>query len=522
MNTNINKNSLARHNFGTETWVLSTLLLYTGFFFFYQLGHFPAIHADETKSIYRGIQLLESGKNPLYGQNDYTGSFFYLYLGAIVEFFSMKLKYFRLLGVLLNFLVIIWLTAILKKRLGGWNALLFLFLTNACLQTLYSRFAWEVMALNWFFGALALGGMVAWIESEKKSILGLVLFFTGSFWGVMNHYIFIALTIAVFLALALLLTHSRDKKFQQIWIGCAIHGISLIIFYIFKGSWNHMGSTAYAWVIFLWAMSVGVGVYSQKLRVAFPMWVHQKFLTWIILGIIGALSLRFIWFHAHGLLGVLNGELILRRIFSYDSPLPIQILLYSYSAVLLALYGWALFHELRRRDAEFWKLFILLLPICYVGYFGFLVTKTSLRYYNVLGLIIPFSICILPWSLKWLRGFVLAAGIYFISMHGWFWSERINPPLRTPVYFSVGLYRKETSFHFVDVRLLYQKLKEKGICRYRGRKDDLLQFTVFLEGPLSFYRDADGFKCTSKQVAHVTYCPECREPPYFLKILKIE
>lgn len=67
----------------------------------------------------------------------------------------------------------------------------------------------------------------------------------------------------------------------------------------------------------------------------------------------------------------------------------------------------------------------------------------------------------------------------------------------------------ETSKHLLGIPPVYELLKHEGICRYEAE--------FFIQEPLEFLRQAEGWDCANPTLATIEYCPAC-EATFFYSV----
>lgn len=493
----------------------------------YRFASFPGLHGDEAWAGLRALDHMDRGLFTLHGMRYYAGSLYPYVLSRIFEARGASVESLRLPGLVLN-VAGMGLFLLLLLRQSKRSAALFLALScTSLLLLLQSRLAWEVMAWNLFGQACLVAVAQVFLARQRPSALLAWLFFTVSVLGALNHFVFVSWNLAFALASAVLWASGRDSAHtSRFFLLNALGMAAVLTACVLQWRLDDETFQRHPAVVLtvlavlpliatgLWvALGPGLERLTGPVRAWSARWLQGLGANRKRGRILAAVVLTpFVGMHTLGFSSALSNDLLYRRLFGYEPPLPVRVAGFLFVAGAVATIGIACVRALRAYvsgapDAHgaFWA---FLLPL-YAACFPLFTSRESARHYLLLTVALFYAGAVLvPRYLPELRPRLLAGALVFAAAtQGLAWWNLTSPP-RPPLDFRVA-WRKETSRHLLNITPVYEQLKREGVCHYEAE--------FFIQEPLEFLRRADGWSCTNPAPAAIEYCPTC-ETSFFYAV----
>jgi hypothetical protein len=508
-----------------QTAVLLVLGISAAVMMLYHFASFPGLHGDEAWTGLRALEHSERGFFTLHGMRFYAGSLYPYLLSLVFKARGASVESLRLPGLVLNLTGLGILFALLLRQSARSVGLFVALSCTSLLLLLEARIAWEVMAWN-LFGLACLATVAhAFLHRGNSSPLVAWLFFTVSILGALNHFVFVSWSLAFALASAVLWWSGRageqaSRFFRLNALGMAGVVIACILQWrLGDEAFQRHSTVVLVALVALPFVATGLWVVSapafERLTHAVQAWRASRVggsrlrrrRIWLIAALV-----PFVIMHSIGFSGVLSNDVLCRRLFGYEPPLAFRIAGLGFVAVVLGAVAVACVRTLRAfwvdaadTHGAFWA---LLLPL-YAACFPIFTARESARHYLLLTLALFYAGAVLvPRYLPQFRTRLLGVALAFAAVTqavAW-WNLR-SPP-RPPLDFRIG-WRRETSKHLLNITPVYELLKREGICRYEAE--------FFIQQPLEFLRQAEGWNCANPTVATIEYCPTC-EATFFYSI----
>ncbi|RKH36546.1 MULTISPECIES: hypothetical protein [Corallococcus] len=506
-----------------QTTVLLALGLSAAVMMVHDFASFPGLHADEAWAGLRALEHLERGFFTLHGMRYYAGSLYPYALSLVFKARGASVESLRLPGLILNVAGLGILLLLLLRQSARSAGLFVALCCTSLLLLLEARIAWEVMAWNLFGMACLVAVAHAFLVRGSTSALTAFLFFAVSLVGVLNHFVFVSWSLAFALASAVLWWRGRasaptSRFFVLNAVGLAPVFIACVLQWrLDDDSFRHHPTLVLSSLVALPLLATGLWralvPVLERHTPSLQAWCSarlegsrvRKPHVWLMVVLV-----PFLIMHAIGLLGVLGNDVLYRRLFGYVPPLALRIAGLLFVGVLIVAVVVACLRTVRafRQDATdphgaFWA---LVLPL-YAACFPLFTSRESPRHYLLLTLALFYAGAVLiPSHLPRIRTRLLAVSLVFAAAtQAVAWWNLGSPP-RPPLDFRIG-WRKETSKHLQDIAPVYALLKREGICHYEG--------DFFIQQPLEFLRQAEGWSCANPAPATIEYCPTCAATFFF-------
>jgi hypothetical protein len=467
-----------------------------------RLGDVPGLHGDEAWFALRALEMTRGESPSWHGMNEHSGGIYPYLVSLVFRGAGVSVLTLRLPSVALAVVTIATLAglAALVGR-GAQSALrVILLAAGSILLTGEWRLAWEVTALGPFLAALALlatAGFLRAGEAPRTRAAWAFVLFAASIAGVVNHFIFLALLLALAGA-SLALVALRARGGAAILIVTSSNllvsgAIALVKLVSFERAWV---PPAWGWLLVLIAAGESIAA-SALLGSDVVSWVervvqkHDDVVRGALLLVFGAGGMAFAGYHGLAFVETLANDVVVQRLTSRSLPRPVGIASLVFAIALLGLYGRALARLLRSAaEIDPAAAFLSIVPLATMAALPVLIRYNSIRYYILPHLTLMLAVAIAdplidPRAARWVTP--------ALAVHAFALAAAILPTLLEPRPYDSVVPRRfplgrtsETSAHFLPTADVHARLCADGATALKTDE------RWFLGLPLRFYRAADG------------------------------
>ncbi|PIR15420.1 MAG: hypothetical protein COV48_14445, partial [Elusimicrobia bacterium CG11_big_fil_rev_8_21_14_0_20_64_6] len=221
--------------------------------------------------------------------------------------------------------------------------------------------------------------------------------------------------------------------------------------------------------------------------------------------------LAFIVWHLAPLIQIFAGPVIFKRMFSYQLPGLLSVLLYAWGVFLAVLLVWTSVRAWHDESLGFHERTLLLWPAAFAAVFILFRHTSSLRYYSLPALLCTVALAVLLPKIAAAdrRGVYRCALAALFVTQAFLLPELAAPQDRRPLNFHVG-WRKENSKDFARKEGLFAAYAASGACQVAHAERS---FTAI---PLYFHRaEAGEAPCDPALAFDSDQCPECASAPFY-------
>lgn len=468
------------------------------------------LHGDEAFLGLDGIEILKNGISKPYGMNNYTGILQALFNSLSFKLWKINVTSLRISGILSNIISLFIIIKILKNKIGNKGTIIFLILFAQSIFLLcYSKIAWEVCSFNFLFIAIALFSIYKLENNnQNRSRIYLFLFLFSTLIGTYNHIIFSSSLVTMFFSIILYIWFNKIKPSDFILNCLSIAFTSLcnvVVLFFFMNHfvddvWNKIGSLMFIFPIILIIIEL---FFFKKIyfliEYAYKSLNKLTFSTKILKKIILVIPiLIFFKIHFFKFYDVLGNNVLLMRLFSYQSSTILNLYFVVTATAIILLTSYFIISDFLNKNATIWTYFI----IVYLGVFCLYTSGFSIRYYHILTLFLflYLSINLFLSKAKIQLGFISIILINLLIVHFTLWNINLNYKRKVKAMnFKIGLKNTETSAHFLNFSPVIDFVKKNKI----GKLNTVDIF--FIGNVFNFYKHVYPEIETNRNVASVNY-----------------
>ncbi|MBI5246098.1 MAG: hypothetical protein HY923_02880 [Elusimicrobia bacterium] len=470
-----------------------------------RLAAVPAMSLDEAWIGLFAGRLRAQGFYTPHEMNHYTGPLFAWLAGHFFSWRGTSLENLRLPGALLSTAALAGLWLHLRRRVSPEAGVTWLLLAAGSAYFLMkSRLGWEVYALH---PILILGVFAALARPGGGPALAAL-----SVIGTQNHFIFLSIPASLVVLFGARAAWRGEKEAEQRLRDAAAALAASVVFALIKHPVSEETWMAHraALVAALLAgpLLAAVGVRALPVRLLLkPFGFARRELT-ILLALA---SIAFGVWHVPPLAQVFAGPVVFKRLFSYETPALLSILLHAWGVFLAATLAWYSVGAWHDTTLGFHERTLRLWPAAYAAVFVAFRHTSSLRYYSLPFLLSAVALAtILPRMARAdKRGVYACAAAAALLTQSLLWRELIVPGDRRPLRFHVG-WRHENSKDFSRKEGLFAAFDQSRACAVAHPERS---FTAI---PLFFHlTESPARACDSALAFDSDQSPEKTEPPYY-------
>jgi hypothetical protein len=379
-----------KFQFGLIFIVLASIFSYW-WFYIDKIG----LHGDEAWFGLKAVEYLKTGIQSPYGMNKFTGIFQSYFNSLIFDHFGIGIIQLRTAGIIINSISLTILAMLLVGIKQSKAALFFLLLfAQSSLFLLELKIAWEVCSLNLFFVTMIFLYINKIVNSENKlSFCRVFIFLAASLLGAYNHIIFSCLLVSIFLGIFLWNAYNRTNlnenalKYISLFALSLVNIVLLFLFmqFLIDPLWKAIHGICFILPFVLVAIetiyikSLIAGIEKQFLKIS-ELTISKR----LIHGFLIISSVAFLCFHGITFVEILSQNVVLVRVFSYQTPLFIKIPFIFVGISVFAFLSYWLITDIKENPNQPWA-FIL---ISYMGTICIYTTGFSLRYFLVFSMLV--------------------------------------------------------------------------------------------------------------------------------------
>ncbi len=470
-----------------------------------RLAVVPAMSLDEAWLGLLAERLRRVGFYTPHAMNHYTAPLYAWFAGALFGTRGISLESLRLPGALLNAAALAGIWLHLRRRVSPEAAASWALLcAGSAYFLLKSRLAWEVYALH---PILILGTLAVLARpGEAPALVALTML------GAANHFIYLAVPASLFVLFGVRAAWLEEEEARPSLRAAATAlaagvVLALVKYPLSDERWGaHRGAALAALVLLPLAAAAAVRRAPDELLLL-PFRRARRELS-ILLGL--SLAAFAVW-HLVPLVQVYAGPVVFKRLFSYELPFALSVLLHAWGLFLVALIAWNGVRAWHDKALSFHERTVLLWPAAFAAVFSVFRHTSSLRYYSLPALLGALALAVaLPRLARAdKRGVLLCALAAAFATQVLLLRELAAPGDRAPLSFRVG-WRKENSKDFARKEALFAAFDASGAC---GIGHEERSFTAI---PLFFHRaGAPAPGCDGALSFDADQCAECAAPPYY-------
>lgn len=477
-----------------EKWLITLLLCYYIFIFFFKIGLLPGLHGDEAWSGIKALDFKEEGNYQINGMNTYTGILQALFIKWSFDILGTGVVQMRIIGALLNAIALCVIVRILEIYVSKKQVVIFLIIFGQyALWMISPKVAWEVNTFTLIFVALLLT-CISHIHRKKNqcSWYCYFVYLLVSIVGSYNHIIFSSIGLALLITFILWSIYTSSDKEYKMFIVFSIALINQVaVLFIMRNYDLKFHYLILILIIIGIIILQALFIKYYNFEISFPIKFNKPSVFTLKVIIITCI-LIFAGIHGRAYFEVATNYKVVLQFFSYECSILFKIafivcgLIISISIILLIFKDFA--------NSKFCFLSFLL-PI-YMFILCLYTSKNSFRYYLILTIIIALYV---TWKFSThnfnftilLSTFIISHILLNIILIDVFLSKA---PIRA-VKFTIGNGYLETSAHFLPKEPLLQYFKNKKVSHINYLDID----NYFLEQPILFYRKMNPWIQNSKQ-----------------------
>ncbi len=472
---------------------------------FARLSFVPALSLDEAWIGLFTERLRLLGAYTPHQMNHYTGPLFSWLVYASFSLRGLSVESLRLPGAVLNAAAFTGLWLHLRRRVSPEAAASWALL---CVGSAYllmkSRLAWEVYA---FHPILILGTLAVLAQPGRGPVLVLLTLL-----GVENHFIYLSIPASLVVLFGTRTAWRGEKEAMGGLRDSASALAAGIAFALIK---NPISDEL--WVAHRPALLTALAVLPVLAAVAIRQASDALLLLPFTrarreLSIFFALTLTaFVGWHLIPLIQVFAGPVVFKRLFSYELPGVLTVLLHAWGLFLAGLLAWNCVRAWHDETLSFHERTLQLWPAAFATVFILFRHTSSLRYYSLPSLLALLALAVALPKLARAdkRGVYACALSAALLTQGFLLRELRSPGDRRPLNFRVG-WRKENSKDFARKEALFAAFDASRACVVAHQERS------FTPIPLAFHRAvAPDAHCDAALAFDADQCPDCAAPPYY-------
>jgi hypothetical protein len=504
-------------------WAAAVLAVYVLCVLLRRLAAFPALHVDEGWTGLFAVRIMKEGLITPHEMNDYTGPLYPWMLSKVFAALRPSILTLRLPGALCNAAALLAMAVHLGRRFGSRSSLAWLVLfSSSAMFALKSRLAWEVYALQPLLMVVIYASCRRFLERGDRSFLNAAVFLAANLVGVQNHFIFISVPLSLVAASAAALLSRKDPDARSLAVLALADLAMTTVFFLAKRPMTPAFWLAHREALvalFFGAPLIFAGLFRlldgwcarhaervfEAPGLARP-WPSRA-LGWAM----GAGLALFFVFHWAALIEIWSGVAVFKRLASWAPPLPAELALYAWAALLLGLLFWAMltcWQPSEYRRLEPYERLVTLWPLAYACVFPLFRNTNSIRYYILGSWMFMAALAVLLPRLAAVRRARLLAPLAcgVLALNALIWRESGPKVERRPFAFRVGWHR-ENSYHFAGKDALYRLADAERPCSVSQEEPSLWL-------PLEFYMTTLPGACRPGRTLRPVYDVGADRPPY--------
>ena len=472
---------------------------------FARLATVPAMSLDEAWIGLFADRLHQRGFYTPHQMNHYTGPLYARLIVALYAVRGISLETLRLPGALLNAAALLGLWLHLRRRVSPEAAATWALLcAGSAYFLMKSRLAWEVYALHPILILVTLA-----VLSRPG---GWTILVALTMLGVQNHYIYLSIPaslVVLFGARAAWRGETEAVGRLRDAASALAAGIALALVKspITEELWAAHRTMLCAALVLLPAAAAFAIRRLPDGVLLFPFARARRELFWVFSLTLAAFG---VW-HIVPLVQVFSGPVVFKRLFSYDMPGVLAVLLHAWGLFLVVVLLWSSVRAWHEKSLSFHERTVILWPAAFAVVFILIRHTSSLRYYSLPAILSTLALAVfLPRLASADKRCVYrcAVAAAFVTQ-ALLLRELSVPGDRRPMDFHVG-WRKENSKDFSRKEGLFAAFDDSRACAIAHEERS---FTAI---PLYFHRLASpSTGCVAGRAFDSDQCPECAASPYY-------
>jgi hypothetical protein len=470
-----------------------------------RLGSVPAMSLDEAWIGMMAERLRQFGAYTPHQMNHYTGPVYAWLVSACFSARGITLESLRLPGALLNAAALAGLWLHLRRRVSPEAAASWALLcAGSAYFLLKSRLAWEVYALH---PILILGTLAVLARPGGAAALVALTMI-----GVQNHFIYLSIPASLVVLFGARAAWLGEKeavgRLRDAAAALAAGAVlALVKSPITDELWAAHRPALFAALVLLPVLAAAAVRRVPDDLLLLPFTRARRELSILFAFTIAA---SVVW-HLIPLIQIFAGPVVFKRLFSYELPGVLSVLLHVWGLFVAVLLGWNCVRAWHDKSLGFHERTVLLWPAAFASVFILIRHTSSLRYYSLPALLGTLALAAaLPRLANADRRFISRCAIAAAFVTQVFLLREIaSPGDRRPLNFHVG-WRKENSKDFARKEGLFAAFDASGACAIAHAERS---FTAL---PLFFHRTGTpAASCDRTLAFDADQCPECPAPPYY-------
>jgi hypothetical protein len=470
-----------------------------------RLAVVPAMSLDEAWiGLFVG-RLRSQGFYTPHEMNHYTGALFAWLAGLFFSWRATSLESLRLPGALLGTAALAGLWLHLRRRVSPEAGAAWLLLAAGSAYFLMkSRLGWEVYALH---PILILGVFVALARPGGGPALAAL-----SVLGTQNHFIFLSIPASLVVLFGARASWRGEKEAGPRLRDAAAALAACVVFAAIKHPIDESAWMAHraalATSLLAGPLLAAVAVRALPIELLLRPFARARRELSVLLAL--ALIAFGVW-HVPPLTQIFAGPVVLKRLFAYETPAILSVLLHAWGVFLIGTLAWHCVGAWHDQKLGFHERTIRLWPAAYAAVFVAFRHTSSLRYYSLPFLLSAAALAaVLPrLAPSDKRGLYLCATAAALLIQGLLWRELIAPGDRRPQSFHVG-WRRENSRDFARKEALFAAFDSSGACAIAHAQRS---FTAI---PLFFHREeVPASPCDPALAFDADQHPDSAAPPFY-------
>ncbi|MBI4060036.1 MAG: hypothetical protein HY403_01265 [Elusimicrobia bacterium] len=471
-----------------------------------RLGAVPAMALDEAWIGLFTQRLRAAGVYTPHQMNHYTGPLYALFASAFLPTRGASLESLRLPGALLNAAALAGLWLHLRRRVSPEAAASWALLcAGSAYFLMKSRLAWEVYALQ---PILILGTLAALARPGGAAALVALTWI-----GVQNHFIYLSVPASLVVLFGARAAWLGEREAEGRLRGAAAALAAGLVFALVKipmtdESWAAHRPAMLGALVLLPALSAAAVhrlLPGQALLLPFA---RARGTLSILLGLM--LAAFAVW-HLVPLMQIFAGPIVFKRLFSYELPGVLALLLHGWGIFLAGLLVWNSVRAWHDDKLSFHERTLLLWPAAFAAIFVLFRHTSSLRYYSLPALLSTLALAvILPKSARADRGAVFRCALAAaFATQVFLLRELAAPGDRRPLNFRIG-WRKENSKDFARKEGLFAAFDASRACQVAHAERSFTAIPLFFH-----HSEPQAPACDAALAFDADQCPECEKPPFY-------
>jgi hypothetical protein len=470
-----------------------------------RLGSVPAMSLDEAWIGMMAGRLKNLGAYTPHQMNHYTGPVYAWLVSASLSARGITLESLRLPGALLNAAALAGLWLHLRRRVSPEAAASWALLcAGSAYFLLKSRLAWEVYALH---PILILGTLAVLARPGGAAALVALTML-----GVQNHFIYLSIPASLVVLFGTRAAWLGEKeavgRLRDAAAALAAGAVlALVKSPITDEFWAAHRPALLAALVLLPVLAAAAVRRASDDLLLLPFTRARRELSVFFAFTITA----FVVWHLVPLIQIFAGPVVYKRLFSYELPGILSVLLHIWGLFLAGLLAWSCVRAWHDTKMGFHERTLLLWPAAFASVFILIRHTSSLRYYSLPALLGTLALsAALPRLANADRRFLYRCAIAAAFVTQFFLLREISSPGdRRPLDFRVG-WRKENSKDFARKEGLFAAFDASRACTIAHAERS------FPAIPLFFHRSgAQSVPCEGTLAFDADQCPECATAPYY-------